>query len=382
MTKTENNIHAFLKWMETKGYARSTLDNYRCFLNKFFKFVKSRKIKAGELFTFETLKRFHKVENTSFSAPIKHFAQYLYVCCEIPEPFKIKQKVLPTEYEQYLNYYQNCCQSERTVQAARRTLSGFNVYLEKSGTNLHRISIEQIDRFLALHTKDFAPGTSKLQCSYLRGFLKYLYQQGHIKKNFAALIFSPPEFARSTPPKFLRPEQVQRLFNNIDFSSSRGLRANAVMHLAYYLGLRPKEIRLVTLDDISFRQKEISIKTRKNFSPMQLPLPDNVIKAITAYIVGSRPESKSRPLFLQIVTPHKPIQNSEIYHDVRGCMEKNNIKASVYWLRHSYAQNLLESGASIYEIKEMMGHKDIESSRKYLSIHINLMRKVIIDETI
>jgi len=61
-------------------------------------------------------------------------------------------------------------------------------------------------------------------------------------------------------------------------------------------------------------------------------------------------------------------------------MYENNFKASIYWLRHSYAQNLLESGASIYEIKEMMGHKSIDSTRKYLSIHITLMREVILDE--
>jgi len=115
---------------------------------------------------------------------------------------------------------------------------------------------------------------------------------------------------------------------------------------------------------------------------MQLPLPDTVIKAITAYIVGSRPESKSRHLFLQIVTPNKPIQTSEIYHDVKIYMVQNNISASVYWLGHSFAQNLLEAGATIYEIKEMMGYKNIESSRKYLSIHINLMRKVIVNETV
>lgn len=382
MIETANKIHDYLKWMETEGYVQATQDNHRRWLNKFFKFVKSRKIKADELFTFETLKRFQKVEDISFSAPIKQFAQYLYARCEIPEPFQRKLEALPEKFEQYLKYYENRCQEERTVQAARRILSAFNVYLEKSATSLHEMSIEQIDSFLAIYTKNLAPKTCELYRSFLRGFLKYLYQQGHTKKNFAALIICAPEFARAIPPKFLRPDEVQKLFNNLDLSSRRGLRTNGIMHLAYYLGLRPKEITLLTLDDISFRQKEIYIKTRKNFAPMQLPLPDNVIKAITAYIVGSRPESKSRYLFLQLVTPNKPIQRSEIYHDVRICMEQNNISASAYWLRHSFAQNLLESGATIYEIKEMMGHKDIESSRKYLRVHINLMRKVIIDETV
>ncbi len=61
-------------------------------------------------------------------------------------------------------------------------------------------------------------------------------------------------------------------------------------------------------------------------------------------------------------------------------MKAVNPCSTAYWLRHTYAQNLLEAGVSIYEIKEMLGHDSIESTRKYLHIHIKLMRKVIFDE--
>jgi site-specific recombinase XerD len=187
-------------------------------------------------------------------------------------------------------------------------------------------------------------------------------------------------FARSKPPKFLRAKEVQKLFGSLDLSVSKDLRTYATMHLSYYLGLRPREISLITLDDISFRQKEIFIRSRKNYNPAHLPLPDDTIKAITAYIIGGRPKSEYRTLFLQLVPPHNPVSKNDITHYIWACMQKNNLSASIYWLRHSYAQNLLESGASIYEIKEMMGHKSMDSTRKYLSIHINLMREIILDE--
>jgi site-specific recombinase XerD len=63
-------------------------------------------------------------------------------------------------------------------------------------------------------------------------------------------------------------------------------------------------------------------------------------------------------------------------------MRKAGLTASAYWLRHTYAQNLLEAGVSIFEIKEMLGHDSIESSRKYLHVHVKLMREVLFDETI
>jgi integrase/recombinase XerD len=173
------------------------------------------------------------------------------------------------------------------------------------------------------------------------------------------------------------------LFSSLDLSVLKDLRTYATTHLAYYLGLRPREISLITLDDISFRQKEIFIRSRKNYNPAHLPLPDDTIKAITAYIVGGRPESEHRTLFLQLTPPYNPVnKKNDITHYIRDCMQKNNLSASTYWLRHSYAQNLLESGTSIYEIKEMMGHKSIDSTHKYLSIHTKLMREIILDETL
>jgi integrase/recombinase XerD len=301
---------------------------------------------------------------------------------EIPEFLKkTKQDILPNKIEQYLDFYREL-NSEGVVQGARKTFSVFNRYLQESNISLCKISIGQVDQFLAIYNKGYAPGTCRTHRSYLRKFFKHLYLEGYIKKDIAPLIISPPEFARSKPPKFLRPEEIQKLFNSLDLSFTRDLRTNATMHLAYYLGLRPKEIRLITLDDISFRLKEIFIRSRKNYSPAQLPLPDVTIKAIIAYIVGGRPVSECRVLFLQKIPPYNPVNENDIPSCIRKCMKKNNLSASTYWLRHSYAQSLLESGASIYEIKEMMGHKTIGSTHKYLSIHVNLMREIILDETV
>jgi len=63
-------------------------------------------------------------------------------------------------------------------------------------------------------------------------------------------------------------------------------------------------------------------------------------------------------------------------------MKKAGIPGSAYWLRHTYAQNLLETGVTIYEIKEMLGHDKIESTRSYLHVHTKMMREVLFDETL
>jgi len=290
---------------------------------------------------------------------------------------------IPEVFEQYLDYYKAQVRRMHSVYCMRKILSSLNLYLQKSNIALCKISIEQIDHFLALHNKNYAPATCRVNKSYLREFLKYLHRNAYIKKDLAPLVKSPSEFARSKPPKFLRAKEIQKLFGSLDLAVPKDLRTYSTMHLVYYLGLRPREVSMITLDDISFRQKEIFIRSRKNYSPAHLPLPDDTIKAITAYIVGGRPKSKYRILFLQLVPPYHPVNTkNDITHYIRDCMQKNNLSSSTYWLRHSYAQNLLESGASIYEIKDMMGHKSIDSTHRYLSIHINLMREIILDEAL
>ncbi len=157
-----------------------------------------------------------------------------------------------------------------------------------------------------------------------------------------------------------------------------------MVHLAYFLGLRPQEISLISLDDISFESAELTVKNRKNTQEIKLPLPDNTLKAIAAYIVGARSESKHRRLFLNLCAPYQPILANSVgyYITVSVCMRKAGLCSTAYWLRHTYAQNLLETGASIYEIKEMLGHDSIETSQKYLHIHTQLMREVLFDETL
>lgn len=155
-----------------------------------------------------------------------------------------------------------------------------------------------------------------------------------------------------------------------------------MLHLAYFLGLRPREISMITLDDISFTRGELSIPHRKNKNPLTLPLPEETLKAISAYLIGGRPKSEHRNLFLALKAPFIPVTAATISYWISTCMRELNLPSTAYWLRHTYGQNLLEAGRSLYEIKEMLGHTSIESTRKYLHIHINLMRKVLFDETV
>jgi len=287
-------------------------------------------------------------------------------------------------YKAYLVYYQRTRQApDRKVKQIRRVLHPFEHFLKQSGIKLVHLRIEHIDAFLAEFYVGFAPGTCRLYRSHLRGFLKYLYQERAIlRKDLAPLVVGAPMFAKAQPPKFLRPWEVKQLLASLDLSSPTKIRTRAMVHLAYFLGLRPQEICRISMEDITFSQAELAVTIRKNDNPLMLPLADILLKSIVAYVIGVRSKSKHRKLFLTSFAPYRPLSLSYVSRCISDCVKAVNPCASPYWLRHTYAQNLLEAGASIFDIKNMLGHDSIEATRKYLQVHIKLMRKVILDEEI
>lgn len=383
----EQAISDYLEWMRATGYAESGLKAYQKILKRFLIFVREKDIASDDVFTWDTVRAFQgRRPSTEVHRVIKKCARYLFEHKKIRRPLKRPYYKLPAIYEQYVAHYEKTHQvPPGKMISIQRVLSAFHEYLENSQIKLSRIRIEQIDAFLAELSKPLKQSTGRLYRSYLRGFLSYLYHQKRIvRRDLAPLVVGAPQFAKAIPPRFLRPEEVRRLLGRAsqNLSSKRELRTYAMLHLAYFLGLRPREISMVTLDDISFTRSELSIAHRKNNNPLVLPLPEETLKAISAYLIGGRPKSEHRHLFLALKAPFIPVTPATVSYWISTSMRELNLPSTAYWLRHTYAQNLLESGRSLYETKEMMGHTSIESSRQYLHVHLHLMRQVLFDETV
>ena len=379
--KLKQAVDDYLLWMISGGYADATIKNYEQILNHFVDFIACHKISWDQIFSSANLHCFDQGTKTQLAA-VRGLCRYLVKQKRIVAPIENEKYLLPNVYDQYLNYYATTRQvGNRRIKSIRRVLSAFDGYLENTKIKLAALTIEHIDAFFAEFNGNFSPSTCKVYRSIVRGFLSYLFYQRHtLKRDLAPLVVGAPIFARAKPPTFLRAGELKKLFDNIDLSSQSGLRTYAMLQLAYTLGLRPIEICRITLNNISFRKAEISINWRKCHNPLKLPLPEVTIKAIAAYIIGARPQSDLRTLFLSLMPPYGPLTPTTVHYYFKTAMHKINPAASVYWLRHTYAQNLLEAGVSLFEIKELMGHDSIESTRKYLLIHIKLMREVLFDE--
>ena len=184
-----------------------------------------------------------------------------------------------------------------------------------------------------------------------------------------------PRRAQIIPPKYLQDHELRRLFNSADLLSKRDIRSYAILHLSYEFGLLPKEICMITLDDIRFRKDEINIRSRNYEFQLWLPMSEKTLKAIVFYMVRARPQSEQRALFLKLKSPYEPISPSNVCGDLSRLMHKVNLSSSSYWLRHTYAKNLMELGASTFEIKEILGYERMKTAERYLQIHVKLMRQ-------
>ena len=378
-------IADYLQWMKSVGYTHNTRKNYQAQLNQFLCFSKNKTISWEKLFTSNSLECFKKGSGQIAVPAINGLSRYLFCQGKILKPLSNRPPPidLPKIYEDYLSYQQTHQQATaRHISSIKRVLVAFDQYLQSHKIDLGALKIEQLDAFLAQFLAPFAAGSCRIYRCNLRGFLTYLYHQRNIiKTDLAPLVVSRREYAQAKPPNFLRHQEIKKLFAGLTIGNASDIRTYALVQLAYTMGLRHKEISQIRLNDISFSTQQLTLAERKGTNPIELPMPEHTLKAIAAYLIAARPQSEHRRVFLTLHPPFRPMRSATVGYHITKAMRKVGLSSTAYWLRHTYAQNLLEAGASIFEIKEMLGHDKIESTKNYLRIHIQLMRKVLFDET-
>jgi len=379
----EEYVTDYLSWMMENGFSPRTVGEHRSFLKHFSDYAKKNRLSFQNAVDARTVNAFLE-QCPLVKAPhaVNGFMRYL--CSEGIIVLKQKNpRRLPDIFETYMRFYQRTRNvSDSRIKMVRKKLSDFNGFLVKTGIRIEDLEIDTVDEFLNVCNEGKAPSTRADNRAAIRGFLSFLYNHHRLlKRDLASMIISAPVFNRDNPPKFLRPHELARLIGSLKWSTAEELRTAAMVILSYTTGLRPREIIRITLDDIAFTRAELRVRFRKGANPVIFTLPEETVKAVSAYIIGARPKTKDRHLFIGLDPPRGPLSKYAVSRIVQRAMTRAGVPGTPYWLRHTYAQNLLESGADIFEIKEMLGHDSIKSTKKYLHVHIKLMREVLFDET-
>ena len=181
----------------------------------------------------------------------------------------------------------------KTVSKRAFQLTLFTGYLERAGISTwQEMQPVALRTFLATQLTDKRPGTRRSYASTLRGFLRWAFLQGLLKRDFSAAAASVRQYRLAGIPDLLTDDEVAALLQAVDRSTALGKRDYAILLLAARLGMRPGDIRQLQLDHINWRSQQIIFPQAKTGRLLVLPLLSEVSDALIAYLRHGRPPTE------------------------------------------------------------------------------------------
>ena len=210
-------------------------------------------------------------------------------------------------------------------------------------------------------------GARDLVCA-LRSLLRYLHLAGLIEAPLVWAVPSVADLRDRTLPRGLEPAAVRRLLASCDRRTLVGRRDYAILLLLLRLGLRAGEVAAIALDDIDWRAGELLVRNGKGRRAERLPLPADVGAAIVSYL-RRRPRIEDRALFLRVVAPAGAIRGSAVSAIVRtACKRAGLPSVGSHALRHTAASEMLNAGATLQEIGEVLRHREQRTTARYAKV--------------
>ncbi len=272
--------------------------------------------------------------------------------------------------------------SHETVRAYAADLFQFADHLRSAGVEqLRGIDLAALRAYLAsLQPHAYRRSTLARKQAALRAFFRWARRNGHIAEDPARLLRTP---RGSRPlPKFLRSPEIEALMA-APASSPAGLRDRALLELLYASGLRAGEAVALDLDDVDLGGAQVRVRRGKGGKERLALLGRAAVDAIAAYVERARDElaaksrlGRSNALFLNKLGGRMSDRGVRRTFDKYAAAVGTRLKITPHVLRHSFATHLLENGADLRDVQELLGHADIGTTQVYTHVTTEAMRSV------
>ncbi len=381
----------FLERLGTQGYAARTLREYESIAGALCAAIEKHALRAGDLdeATTERL-RLAVLSGVTGSACtharfcLGRFIDHLTEAgvATAPEPPAKKATALDRLCEEYKSYLRTQRgMAESTSRYCIRVMERFLAFRfgDKLG-NLNTITPDDIVVFLRKRKAGSGPRREKSLPSNLRTLFTFLFWSGKTRRNLANSLPRVAQPPATNLPRYLKPEEIQRLVEAVRTNDATGRRNYAMLLLMARLGLRSPEVIAIQLDDIDWRAGEILIRGKGKLHD-RMPLVADVGQAIVDYIRAGRRED-SRALFLSAKTPHVPFKDARVVNTVlREAFKRTGLKppqkyVGSHLLRHSLATDMLRKGASLDEIGDVLRHRSRTTTTIYAKYDLDALRSI------
>ena len=283
------------------------------------------------------------------------------------------------EITAFISYLHNVKKtSNNTEMSYKRDLEKFQHFMTIKGVDkVDEITKEDLEEYInRLQEDNFAAATVSRNVASLKAFYHYLVQEGLSPKDVSEGLKAPK--IEKKLPEIMSPDEVVRLLEQPNGDSPKEIRDKAMLELLYATGIRVTELITLRLSDVNLHMNYLVCKDSSK--ERVIPFGNAAKNALGRYLNGTREsmieDKKSDVLFANC--SGKPMSRQGFWKLIKYYAKKADIKADItpHTLRHSFAAHLVENGADLKSVQEMLGHSDISTTQIYANLNHNHIREV------
>jgi integrase/recombinase XerD len=292
-----------------------------------------------------------------------------------------------SNWQQYIKGFEMYLSTERSlskhsVEAYLRDIGGLALFMNENFKNLSPLKTElkHLQKYIVkINDLGLSSATQSRILSGIRSFFKFLQAEEEIE-NDPTLLLEWPCSVRKLPD-VLNEKEIDELINNIDRSTPDGERNRALLETMYGCGLRVSELVNLQISNIHYTE-EFLIITGKGNKQRLVPINGMALKHIDIYLKNVRSHiaiKKGQEDFVFLNKRGRKLSRVMVFLIIKKLVEEAGIKKTIspHTLRHSFATHLIENGADLRAVQEMLGHESITTTEIYTHISRKLLKDVI-----
>lgn len=283
------------------------------------------------------------------------------------------------EVQEFISYLHNVKKtSNNTELSYKRDLAKVCLFMEKRGiSGVGAVKADDLKDYIkSLEEQKLAAATVSRNIASIKAFFQYMLQQGKIASDISHNLKAPK--IEKKIPEILTMDEVAALLEQADGDSPKEIRDKAMLELLYATGIRVTELITLKVSDVNISMN--FILCRDAHKERMIPFGNKARTALVRYLDGTRDEivedKSSDVLFANC--SGKPMSRQGFWKLIKHYAKKAGITADItpHTLRHSFAAHLVENGADLKSVQEMLGHSDISTTQIYANMNHNRIREV------
>ncbi|MDP2921732.1 MAG: tyrosine recombinase XerC [Candidatus Omnitrophota bacterium] len=261
------------------------------------------------------------------------------------------------------------------------TVTNYKIDLREFSESIKDKPIEQVNHldvrlFLArMKERNFSKRSVARKMACIRSFFKFLYREGLIKTNPSASLLTPK--IEKKLPLFLNTDDIVKLLESPDPSDHIGLRDRAILETLYSTGIRVSELVGLNKDDIDFISGVLKVYG-KGKKERLVPVGDKALRAIRAYFekIGVSEINESKPVFLN--KSKRRVSDRAVRRIVDKYIHRASLNENIspHSLRHSFATHMLDRGADLRSVQELLGHANLSTTQIYTHVTTDRLKSI------